>query len=400
MGLERPTYFFNVGHYWSTKEEVIMKLTIEKKSPDSTGRQQLLLTRNYGSYLNENGKRVKRRKRQSMDLFIYANPKDKFQRDHNKKTLDISEKIRAQAIVDLANNKHHFEDSEKQQESFYSYMQQIINDKEHTDSPSNVSLWESSLMHLKRYCEGNPLSFADFDADVLLGFRTYLIKHARTKSDKLLSSNTTSCYFNKVRAALNKAFHEGIIRRNPVNEVKSIKIEQNLRNYLEEEEVTALYKTECRYDVLKRAFLFGCLTGMRWSDIQKLTWEKLTMIDPRATFNHIKTGQLQYLYLPSDATMLLDSPGEDHELVFKGLRYSSYTNVALTQWMLRAGITKHITFHCARHTFAVRMLTNDVDIYTVSKLLGHSELKTTQIYTDIIDRKRKEAMTTLPSLFQ
>ncbi|MFP3448898.1 site-specific integrase, partial [Pseudomonas sp. SIMBA_067] len=103
------------------------------------------------------------------------------------------------------------------------------------------------------------------------------------------------CYFNKVRAALNKAFHEGIIRRNPVNEVKSIKIEQNPRNYLEEEEVTALYKTECRYDVLKRAFLFGCLTGMRWSDIQKLTWEKLTMIDPRATFNHIKTGQLQYL---------------------------------------------------------------------------------------------------------
>ena len=359
MGLEWPTDLFVVGHYWSTKEEVIMKLTIEKKSPDSTGRQQLLLTRNYGSYLNENGKRVKRRKRQSLDLFIYATPKDKFERDHNKKTLDISEKIRAQAIVDLANNKHHFEDSEKQQESFYSYMQQIINDKEHTDSPSNVSLWESALIHLQKYCEGNPLSFADFDADVLLGFRTYLIKHARTKSDKLLSSNTTSCYFNKVRAALNKAFHEGIIRRNPVNEVKSIKIEQNPRNYLEEEEVTALYRTECRYDVLKRAFLFGCLTGMRWSDIQKLTWDRIALKEQRATFRHTKTKHLQYLDLPDDAISLLGSQGEAHERVFKGLRYSSYTNVALTQWMLRAGITKHITFHCARHTFAVRMLTND-----------------------------------------
>ena len=335
-----------------------------------------------------------------MDLFIYANPKDKFQRDHNKKTLDISEKIRAQAIVDLANNKHHFEDSEKQQESFYSYMQQIINDKEHTDSPSNVSLWESSLMHLKRYCEGNLLSFSDFDADVLLGFRTYLIKHARTKSDKLLSSNITSCYFNKVRSALNKAFHEGIIRRNPVNEVKSINIEQNPRNYLEEKELTALYRTECRYDVLKRAFLFSCLTGMRWSDIQKLSWDQIALKEQRATFRHTKTKHLQYLDLPDDAISLLGSQGEAHELVFKGLRYSSYTNVALSQWMLRARITKHITFHCARHTFAVRMLTNDVDIYTVSKLLGHSELKTTQIYADIIDRKRKEAMTTLPSLFQ
>lgn len=377
-----------------------MKLTIEKKSADSTGRQQLLLTRNYGSYLNENGKRVKRRKRQSLDLFIYATPKDKFERDHNKKTLDISEKIRAQAVVDLANNKHHFEDSEKQQESFYSYMQQIINDKEHTDSKSNVSLWESALIHLQKYCEGNPLSFADFDADVLLGFRTYLIKHARTKSDKILSSNTTSCYFNKVRAALNKAFHEGIIRRNPVNEVKSIKIEQNPRNYLEEEELTALYRTECRYDVLKRAFLFSCLTGMRWCDIHKLTWNQIALKEQRTTFKHKKTKNLQYLDLPDDAISLLGSQGEAHERVFKGLRYSSYTNVALTQWMLRAGITKHITFHCGRHSFAVRMLTNDIDIYTVSKLLGHSELKTTQIYSDIVERKRKEAMTTLPSLFQ
>ena len=83
------------------------------------------------------------------------------------------------------------------------------------------------------------------------------------------------------------------------------------------------------------------------------------MIDPRATFQHIKTKQLQYLHLPSDATMLLGTPGEDHERVFKGLKYSSYTNVALTQWMLRAGITKHITFHCARHTFAGKRMAND-----------------------------------------
>jgi integrase/recombinase XerD len=227
-----PLLIHQRGSYYETNHR--------KKSANSAGRQQLLLTRNYGSYLNENGKRVKRRKRQLLDLFIYATPKDKFERDHNKKTLDISEKIRAQAVVDLANNKHHFEDSEKQQESFYSSMQQIINDKEHTDSKSNVSLWESALIHLQKYCEGNPLSFADFGADVLLGFRTYLIKHARTKSDKLLSSNTTSCYFNKVRAALNKAFHEGIIRRNPVNEVKSIKIEQTPRNYLEEEKLNSL----------------------------------------------------------------------------------------------------------------------------------------------------------------
>lgn len=85
--------------------------------------------------------------------------------------------------------------------------------------------------------------------------------------------------------------------------------------------------------------------------------------------------------------------------VFKGLSYSSNVNDTIKIWMLLAGITKHITFHCARHTFAVRLLTNGADIYTVSKLLGHSELKTTQIYADIIESKRKEAMESLPSLW-
>lgn len=364
-----------------------MKLSIEKKPADRAGRQQLLLTRNYGSYIDESGKRVKKRKRQSLDLFIYATPKDKAQRDYNKKTLELAERIQAQAIVDLANNKYHFEDEAKQQQSFMDYMQQIIEEKRKTDGKSNVSIWESVLIHLQRFSDGHQLSFANFDTTLLQDFRIYLTTTAVTKSGKKLSSNTASTYFNKVRAALNQAFHEGIIRRNPVNEVKSIRPEQNKREYLLEDELKAAYQAECRYDVLKRAFLFGCTTGLRWSDIQKLKWQDVFLSDGvnRITFNHKKSRKLQYLDLPKDAIKLMGEPEAPETRVFKGLKYSTYTNVAILQWMLRAGITKHITFHCARHTFAVRLLTNGADIYTVSKLLGHSELKTTQIYADIIE---------------
>ncbi|OYW94845.1 MAG: integrase [Alishewanella sp. 32-51-5] len=378
-----------------------MKLSIEKKQADRAGRQQLLLTRNYGSYIDESGKRVKKRKRQSLDLFIYATPKDKAQRDYNKKTLELAERIQAQAIVDLANNKYHFEDEAKQQQSFIDFMQQIIEDKRKTDGKSNVSTWESVLIHLQRFAGGHQLSFANFDTTLLQDFRIYLTTTAVTKSGKKLSSNTASTYFNKVRAALNQAFHEGIIRRNPVNEVKTIKPEQNKRQYLLEDELRAAYKADCRYDVLKRAFLFGCTTGLRWSDIQKLKWQDVFLSDGvnRITFNHKKNRKLQYLDLPKDAIKLMGEPEAPETRVFKGLKYSTYTNVAILQWMLRAGITKHITFHCARHTFAVRLLTNGADIYTVSKLLGHSELKTTQIYADIIESKRKEAMESLPSLW-
>ncbi|MDX3773908.1 site-specific integrase [Chromatiaceae bacterium AAb-1] len=378
-----------------------MKLSIEKKPADRAGRQQLLLTRNYGSYTDESGKRIKKRKRQSLDLFIYATPKDKAQRDYNKKTLELAERIQAQAIVDLANNKYHFEDEAKQQQSFIDYMQQIIEEKRKTDGKSNVSIWESVLIHLQRFADGHQLSFANFDAAILQDFRIYLTTTAVTKSGKKLSSNTSSTYFNKVRAALNQAFHEGIIRRNPVNEVKSIKPEQNKREYLLEDELRAAYQTDCRKEVIKSAFLFGCTTGLRWSDIQKLKWQDVFLSESvnRITFNHKKGRKLQYLDLPRDAVKLMGERQAPESRVFKGLSYSSNVNDTIKIWMLLAGITKHITFHCARHTFAVRLLTNGADIYTVSKLLGHSELKTTQIYADIIESKRKEAMESLPSLW-
>ena len=73
-------------------------------------------------------------------------------------------------------------------------------------------------------------------------------------------------------------------------------------------------------------------------------------------------------------------------------------NVSLQRWVMASGCTKLITFHCARHTFAVLQLTLGTEIFTLSKLLGHSELKTTQIYAKIIDEKKREALNKIPDL--
>ena len=108
---------------------------------------------------------------------------------------------------------------------------------------------------------------------------------------------------------------------------------------------------------------------------------------------------MQYLDINNEAFNLLGVEGKPDDRVFIGLKYSSYNNVAMERWAMDAKVDKHITFHVARHTFAVLQLTNGTDIYTVSKLLGHSEIKTTQIYADIIDKTRKDAMTTLPSIY-
>lgn len=261
--------------------------------------------------------------------------------------------------------------------------------------------WIITLKHLRAYHGIHELTFEQITPQFLEDFLTYLQTESVTKSETKLSSNTGSSYFNKIRAALNHAYLEGILRNNPVQKVKSIRPTQNKREYLTSEELKALAKSECRYEILKKAFLFSCMTGLRWSDINKMVWDEVHKFDGghRIIFNQKKTGSLQYLDISNRAYELMGEPQERSQKVFKGLRYSAWHNTALLQWALRAGITKHITFHSGRHTFAVLQLTYGTDIYTVSKLLGRSELKTTQIYADIIEQKRKEAMHSIPDIF-
>src|ERR1041385_202252 len=115
-------------------------------------------------------------------------------------------------------------------------------------------------------------------------------------------------------------------------------------------------------------------------------------------FKQKKTKQQEYLPITEQARELLGERGIPEERVFTGLKYSAYVNVELQRWVMKAGITKRITFHCARHTHATLLLSNGVDIYTVSKLLGHKQISTTQIYGKIIDQKKIEAINLLPKL--
>ena len=105
---------------------------------------------------------------------------------------------------------------------------------------------------------------------------------------------------------------------------------------------------------------------------------------------------MEYIDLNEQAVSLMGERGADDERVFSGFHYSAYLNVELNRWALRAGITKHISYHTSRHTFALMMLDLGVDIYTVSRLLGHKEINTTMVYAHILDSKKQEAMSRIP----
>lgn len=376
-----------------------MKITIEKRINKDGNKYNLRLVYWYGSHTDTNGKIKHSRKIEQLDQFLHAEPKTKAEKQHNKEISQLTEAIKAKRLVEAAAGQHGFVDSNKSNASFYKFFDQIMETKNTLSGRSNYSVWQGCRKQLTRYYPDENTTFEHITSEWLNGARIFFEQKAKTKSGNNISKATASAYFNKLRAVINAAYAKGIIIRNPLAQVKSIKPEQTKRTYLTIEEVRNLVKTECRYDVLKRAFLFSCLTGLRWSDINKLDWSQVSQLQGihRIIFNQQKTGTLQYLDITEQAFNLMGEQ-ENHGRVFNGLKYSSWMNVEIIRWCLEAGITKHVTFHSARHTFAVSLLCNSVDIYTVSKLLGHSEIKTTQIYADIIDSVRKDAMHKIPDI--
>jgi integrase len=376
-----------------------MKISIEQRTNKAGDKQTIRLVYRYGSRIDENGETKHKRKREQLDQYLYTNPKTKPEKQHNKETLQLLEAIKSKRIAEAASGQHGFTDTTKNSANFYSFFTQIMETKKTNESSKNYSTWEACLVQLKRYHQDERLTFEQVTVDWVNGVRRYFDTQAKTKSGNLISKGTASVYFNKIRAVINAAYAKGIMNKNPLQQVKGIKPESTERVYLTIDEVRALVKTDCRYSVLKNAFLFSCLTGLRWSDINKLDWSEVSQFDGvhRITFNQKKTGNLQYLDITPQAYQLLGEQASQGR-VFQSLKYSAYMNTELLRWTMAAGITKHVTFHSGRHTFAVSLLCNGVDIYTVSRLMGHSEVKTTQVYADIIDSVRKDAMHKIPDI--
>src|SRR5690606_5053279 len=182
---------------------------------------------------------------------------------------------------------------------------------------------------------------------------------------------------------------------------KAFEQAESQREYLTFEELQALVNTDCKYQVLKKAFIFSCLVGLRWSDINNLIWSEVRDEGEnlfRVNFRQKKTDGVEYLYISKQARDLLGNRKSPKDRVFIGLKYSAVYNNELVRWCNRAGVFKHITFHSARHTNAVLLLENGADLYTVQKRLGHKEIRTTSIYAKVVDKKMKESAHLIPKL--
>lgn len=239
------------------------------------------------------------------------------------------------------------------------------------------------------------LKFKDLTEAWCEDFKTYLLTTKSNKSSKAkLSQNSALSYFNKIKAALKQAYKDGYLQSDLNAKVSPIKQADTERNFLIIEELTALAKTECTIPILKKAALFSALTGLRFSDLKKLTWKEIEFSEGYGyviRFKQKKTKGNETLPISKQAYGLLGDRMELQDHVFEGLVYSAWLNSHLHRWVTKTGITKDIQFHSFRHTYACLQLSHGTDIYTVSKLMGHKNLSTTQVYAKIIDKMKREA---------
>jgi integrase len=329
-------------------------------------------------------------RREFLKLYTYEKAKTEPDRRHNKETLQLAQAIRAQRQLAVQKGNYGFLSDEKQNTDFTEYFENLAKKR----AGSNSENWLSALGYLKNFTEGKSVRFKDVNETFCNDFREYLLTAPSRKSSKVsLSQNSAVSYFNKFKAALKQAFKDGYLEIDLNQRIETIKQSETERQYLTFEELQSLANTECSIPILKQAALFSALTGLRFSDINKLLWSEIQHSSHEGyfiRFRQQKTKGAETLPISEQAFNLLGKRGNHGEAVFQGLEYS-FTQTCLPKWLNTARITKACTFHSFRHTYATLQLSFGTDLYTVSKMLGHREIKTTQVYAKIIDKQKREA---------
>lgn len=370
-----------------------INVTLRKKAI-SKGRQTLYLDF-YPAIISPETNELTRR--EFLKLYTYIRPRTPIEKISNDESLRTAELIKIRRQTEL-NKENIYSEFEKEQllikkigsESFISYYKKQADKK----TGNNNQVWQISIGYFNDFLQGSDIEFSKITVSLIEEYREYLLRaNSKRNPEKKLSNNTALSYFNKVKVVLKEASKEGKLKTNINTSVAGITEQESKRNFLTIEEARKLFNTECKKAIVKQVSLFSILTGLRYSDIKKLQWSEIEFIEGHGyfiRFKQKKTEGQETMPISEQACDILGERKEDGRIIFTDLKKWDVDRI-LPIWIEKAGITKHITFHCFRHTYATLQLFSGTDIFTVSKMLGHKNVKTTQIYTKIVDEKKREA---------
>ncbi len=285
---------------------------------------------------------------------------------------------------------------EKGEENFIDYFEEGIVRLHPNGSKGVLNNWRRTLELFKRFTGNRPVSFKEIDAKLCNDFKYYvmgLTKEVNHNGLGQLSEGTVAQYISVFKAVLKQAFVEDFLSVNVSAQFKGVSPPQSKRDTLDMEEVNLLGRTQCDRPVVKRAALFTVLTGLRHCDVKALKWGQVQNASDgwRIDFVQKKTGIPEYLPISDQAYSLFGEPKDDNQLIFSGLPAVSECNRTIVKWLKAAGIDRHITYHCFRHTNATLLLQKGVDLFTIKTMLGHTRVTTTEIYGHIVDSTKRKA---------
>ncbi|MDC1392371.1 site-specific integrase [Flavobacteriaceae bacterium] len=369
---------------------------------NSNGTTSIRLRYNGGRYTDIDGKVKQHRPSKVLDFHLITNPRTPIERQQNK---DIKEKV--QLIANqwenrIINEEYNLEDTEKSKTIVYAYLVKEI--KRIKDKSSRAS-YTTMLSHFQKFFPQAITLKKINKREEAKGFYDYLTDKAIKVDGKNLSIASANKYFKRLRFLLKEAKEEGYIQDLKFN-VKLLPETKPEIVYLTIEEFRKLENTEEKNSTLKNAFLFACLTALRIGDLNKLTWgeivdDKDDKGNPTIEYNRIMdkkpNGKQRRIrnYFDIYAKKYLGERQNDSDKVFPSLPQdaSSKFNLKLREWVLRAGIPKHITFHCAKDSFAMyHIIHKEVGVFKLSVLLNHTDIRSSMHYYDLCAPELKKKL--------
>ena len=343
-------------------------------------------------------------------LKLYLVPeRTRTDRLQNEQAMRAANAIKAQRIIELANGAAGIATKQSAKVLLVDW----LNDYPRTQAQSSKACKASDNAlagALQAFPGGAKARLADIDKDFCRRFINYLAsEYVSPRKGQKLAPATAYAYYTRLVCALNAAVRHGIINRNPCSDLSTAEkthTQEAQRCYLTSEELQRFADapaTTAATTATKQAFLFSCFCGLRISDIEKLKWGDIVESNGqmRIEIRMKKTQELLYIPLSKRAQAYLPERGRtaaEEANVFSLCKGRGAISHHVKTLAAAAGINKDVTFHTARHTFATLLLTQGADIYTTSKLLGHADISTTQIYAKIVDEKKKEAVSLLDNL--
>lgn len=323
-----------------------------------------------------------------LDIRIAKPARTPLERQSNKEAKELAKQLCAKRELAIQSAAYNHVPTFKRRADFIAFAETVAKEKR----PRSQKAYRLIIKKVKVFAKSDTVRFEEINKQWCERFYEYLLDD--------LADNTAYDYLNKFSHFLAKAVKKEIINSNPAERVERKKRTDTKREYLTFEELQRLVQTPCGHQGVRDAFLFSCLTGLRWSDVTNLRWGDLRYSETTGHYishQQIKTQSYETLPVSEQAVNLLGETGDSAKRIFT-FAYSSNIMKHLKLWVLRAGIDKEISFHCARHTFATLQLSNGADIAVVSKLLGHKDITVTQIYARVIDRRKREAVDAIPAL--